>query len=359
MDPLLDTAPCGFLVFADDGTIIVINATLVEWLGHEPGELEGRHIESILPIAGRIFYQTHFFPLLKLHDRADEIYLSLRCRHGEDLPVLVNAVRRRRDGLVVNDCVIVPMRQRRRFEDEILLAKKAAEVASQAKAKFLSTMSHEIRTPLQAISGYVDVISEGIHGPVTEAQLEELHNITAAIGYLLGLINDILNLTRLEAGKAELRLESVRVEAAITSAEMLVRHRIREEGLEYAREPGGEDLVVRADPDKLQQILLNLLGNAIKFTPPGGRISVGCGRVDDRVGIHVGDTGRGIPPDQIAHIFEPFVQVNRQPLELSRQGAGLGLAISRELAHAMGGGISVKSVVAEGSVFTLTLPAVE
>ena len=195
MDPLLDTAPCGFLAFADDGTIIAINATLVEWLGHEPGELEGRHVESIFPIAGRIFYQTHFFPLLKLHGSAEEIYFPLRCRNGNDLPVLVNAACRKRDGLMVNDCAILPMRQRRRMEDEILQARKAAESASQAKAKFLSTMSHEIRTPLQAIAGYADIIAEEIHGPDTEAQLEDLQQITVAIQYLLGLINDILDLS--------------------------------------------------------------------------------------------------------------------------------------------------------------------
>lgn len=356
MDSLLDTAPCGFLAFADDGAIIMVNATLVEWLEHEPGELEGRHIETIFSIAGRIFYQTHFFPLLKLHGHADEIYLSLRTKDGEDLPVMVNAARRMRTGLMVNDCVIIPMRQRRRFEDEILQAKKVAEKASQAKARFLSTMSHEIRTPLQAISGFVDIMAEGIHGPVSESQLEDLRHINTAIEYLLGLINEILNLARLEAGKIELRLTSVRATDALEVAESLVKHRMREAGLHYLFEECPGDLMVRADADRLQQILLNLLGNAIKFTPHGGSIAVGCEVRENRVSIHVRDTGRGIPADQLDRIFEPFVQVNRQPLELSRQGAGLGLAISRELAHAMGGAITVSSVVGEGSTFTLTLP---
>lgn len=358
MDSLLDNAPCGFLAFADDGTIIMINATLVEWLGHEPGELEGRHVESIFPIAGRIFYQTHFFPLLKLQGKADEIYLSLRSRGGEDLPVLVNAVRGKRDGLVVNDCVIVPMRQRWRMEDEILQARKAAEMASQAKAKFLSTMSHEIRTPLQAISGYVDIIAEEIHGPVTALQLEDLQQITAAIQYLLGLINDILDLSRLEAGKTELRLEPVRVAEAIAAAESLVLHRMREREIRYVREECAPDILLRADPGRLKQILLNLMGNAIKFTSSAGTITVGCVSREERVSIFVRDTGRGIPPDEIGRIFEPFVQVNRQPVELSRQGAGLGLAICRELAHAMGGEITVESSVGEGSTFTIALPAV-
>jgi PAS domain S-box-containing protein len=358
MDSLLDTAPCGFLTFADDGAILMVNSTLLEWLGVEQGELEGRHIESILPISSRIFYQSYFFPLLTLHGRADEIYLSLRGRSGDEIPVLVNAARTQRNGMMVNDCVIVPMRQRRRFEDEILLAKKSAEEASQAKAKFLSTMSHEIRTPLQAIAGYVDIIAEGIHGPVTEPQLDDLRHITSAIQFLLGLINDILNLARLEAGKIDLRLKSVRVAEIFTAVEGLVQHRIRERDLQYRREECGTELEVRADPERLQQILLNFLGNAIKFTGTGGCIALGCRRAGDRASMYVRDSGRGIPPDQIERIFEPFVQVNRQPVELSRQGAGLGLAISRELAHAMGGEITVESTVGEGSIFTITLPIV-
>jgi PAS domain S-box-containing protein len=144
MDELLNTAPCGFLAFADDGTIINLNATLLEWLGYAEGELPGRHVESLLPPGGRIFYQTHFFPLLKLHGRAEEIYLSLRTLSGRDVPVFVNAVRRERGGAVVNDCVMLPMRQRRRFEDEILAAKREAEEANRVKDALIK----EISTPV-------------------------------------------------------------------------------------------------------------------------------------------------------------------------------------------------------------------
>src|SRR5919107_800198 len=128
MDELLNNAPCGFLAFADDGHILTANATLLGWLGRGGDELVGRHVENIFPPGGRIFYQTHFFPLLKLHGRAEEIYLSLRGAGGEDVPVLINAARRERADSQVNECVFVPMRQRRRFEDEILAAKREARV---------------------------------------------------------------------------------------------------------------------------------------------------------------------------------------------------------------------------------------
>jgi sigma-B regulation protein RsbU (phosphoserine phosphatase) len=133
IDELLDTAPCGFLSFTDDGAIVIINNTLLVLLGYAEDELRGRKIETILPIASRIFYQTHFFPLLKLHGKVEEIYFSLRSKQGNDLPILVNALRRDKSGGFVNDCIFIPIRQRIQYEDEILKAKKAAEAAIHAQ----------------------------------------------------------------------------------------------------------------------------------------------------------------------------------------------------------------------------------
>ncbi|HEV2706698.1 MAG TPA: STAS domain-containing protein [Pyrinomonadaceae bacterium] len=146
MDELLNTAPCGFLSFADDGIITTVNATLLGWLAYDEAELVGRHVESVLPPGGRIFYQTHFFPLLKLHGRAEEIYLSLCAASGDLLPVFVNAARRERDGVPANDCVFVPMQQRRRFEDEILSAKKEAEEANRIKDALIEELSTPVIT---------------------------------------------------------------------------------------------------------------------------------------------------------------------------------------------------------------------
>ena len=151
MDELLNTAPCGFLSFADDGRVVAVNDTLLGLLGYERGELVGRHLESLLPVASRIFYQTHLFPLLKLHGQAEEIYLALRAAGGEDVPVLANAARRERDGSAVNDCVFVPMRQRRRFEDEILAAKREAEEANRAKDALIEELSTPVSTVWEGV----------------------------------------------------------------------------------------------------------------------------------------------------------------------------------------------------------------
>jgi len=357
VDDVLDAAPCGFLSFADDGTIVMVNATLSRMLGYARAELEGRHLESVLPVPTRIFYHTHFFPLVRLHGTVEEIYLTLRSKGGEDVHVLANAARRERDGAVVNDCVFIQIRQRHRYEAEILQAKKAAEEANRAKSKFLSMMSHDLRTPLSAVTGYADILSMGIRGPVNDAQREGLRRIKDASQYLLGLLNDILDIARLDSGQVHVRVEPVPVHAALARAEELVLLRLQEAGLEYGRDGCGPETRVRADPERLQQILLNLLTNAIKFTPRGGRVSVTCKSAGDRTLVRVSDTGRGIPDDHIARIFDPFVQVDRHQNEPSQQGVGLGLAISRDLARAMDGDLTVESTVGQGSAFTLTLPS--
>lgn len=146
MDDLLNRAPCGFMTFTDEGTIEAVNATLLRLLGHDADRLLGQHIDSVLPIASRIFYQTHFFPLLKLQGEVHEVYFSLRSKAGEDIPVLVNAVRREREGSEVNDCIIIPMRQRRRYEDEILEAKRVAEEANRIKDELIVELSTPVIT---------------------------------------------------------------------------------------------------------------------------------------------------------------------------------------------------------------------
>jgi len=151
MDELLNRAPCGFLSLADDGLVLAVNATLLGWLGYEEGEVAGRHFETLLPPGGRLFYQSYFFPLLKLRDRAEEVYLSLRARDGGEVPVLANAARRERAGAVVNDCVFVPMRQRRRFEDELLTAKREAEEANRLKDELIEDLSTPVITVAEGV----------------------------------------------------------------------------------------------------------------------------------------------------------------------------------------------------------------
>jgi len=356
MNDLLNTAPCGFVTFADDGTILFTNVRLRERLGYAAGELEGRPLETILSVGGRIFYHTHFFPLLKMQGIAEEIYLSLKSKSGDDVPVLANAARRERDGQTVNDCVFVRMRQRQRYEDELLRARKEADEAGEAKARFLSMMSHDLRTPLQAISGYADVLALEMHGPINDEQREDLRAIKSASQEMMRLMNDILGFAQAESGRMEVRIAPVAIGDALDRAESLLRPRFQERGLTFERSECADDLVVAADPDRLQQILLNLLTNAIKFTTPGGTISVACEPAGSNVRIHVRDTGIGIPEERVADIFEPFVQVHDEKTPAGPRGVGLGLAISRDLARAMGGDLTAASSPGHGSIFTITLP---
>lgn len=359
MDEQLNHAPCGYITFGDDGRIIACNTTLAQLLGYEPDELVGRHFELILGVGGKIFYQTHFFPILKLKGEVEEVYLSLRTREGTDVPVLANAVRREQDGAAVNACVVMRMLQRSQFEDELIHARKIAEAASDTKAKFLSMMSHELRTPLQAISGYSDLLIDGLSGPLNEDQLSDIRSIRSASDELVRLLNDILDFARLESGHAEMKLEPVNVHAALQRAENLLAPKFHEAGLAYSRVECDHDVAVRANPDRLQQVLLNLMTNAVKFTARGGLISVECEATDGRSVVRIRDTGCGIPQDQLGRIFDPFVQVDRHRVEQRQRGVGLGLSISRELTRAMGGELTAESVVNEGSVFTISLPKAE
>lgn len=241
---------------------------------------------------------------------------------------------------------------------EVAEARGAAETANRAKSDFLASMSHELRTPLNAIAGHVQLIELGIHGPVTDAQREALARIERGQKHLLGLINDILNFARIEAGRIEYRIRNVALADAIADIAPMIEPQMAAKELRYTVLLDGERTTVRADREKLQQVLLNLLSNATKFTDPGGRVSVETMHDGDAAGtvsIHVTDTGCGIPREKLESIFDPFIQVD-PAYSRSGSGTGLGLAISRDLARGMGGDLHARSTPGEGSTFTLTVP---
>jgi signal transduction histidine kinase len=216
-------------------------------------------------------------------------------------------------------------------------------------------MSHELRTPLNAIGGYAELLEIGVHGPITPEQRNALERIQMSQRHLLGLINAVLNYTRIEAGNVSYHLEAVPVADALSSCEALTAPQMRSKGLTLHFQRCAPSLTVNADREKLQQIVLNLLTNSMKFTDAGGAVNLSCTASDGHIDIMVNDTGRGIEADQLQRIFEPFVQVDAR-LTRTQEGVGLGLAISRDLARGMGGDLLVESRVGEGSTFTLTMP---
>lgn len=249
-------------------------------------------------------------------------------------------------------------------------ARAVAESANQAKSHFLATMSHELRTPLNAIVGYLEVLEIGVSGPLTDAQRSNLGRIRSSSDHLLALIEDILDIAKIESARLSVNPQVAPAADVVESAVSLVRGRAEAQGVTLSVSTSGqENVAFFGDADRVRQILTNLLTNAIKFTEPGGEVSIefghtaGVGSEGGSPGgrwtyFRVSDTGIGIEETQLLRIFDPFVQVDSGHTR-SRGGAGLGLAISRRLARLMGGDISVSSEVGRGSVFALRLPSVK
>lgn len=258
--------------------------------------------------------------------------------------------------------------ERQRQLERERAARAEAEAASQSKSEFLAMMSHELRTPLNAVIGYAELLDLGIAGPLTIDQRHQLSRIRASGRHLLGLVNEVLDLAKIEAGRLSVNIAAARAGNAADAALSLVQNSTEEKGIRLSGQCLGEtSAVFEGDEDRVRQILVNLLSNAVKFTEPGGEIALECGTTspdaDARlhgskqwVYLRVRDTGVGIRQENLPYIFDPFVQGETGHTR-SNDGSGLGLTISRRLARMMGGDLTVQSTPGSGSVFTLWLPA--
>jgi signal transduction histidine kinase len=241
-----------------------------------------------------------------------------------------------------------------RLFHEIQQKTRELEDANRHKSEFLASMSHELRTPLNAIIGFSDVLLQGMFGDTNDKQTEYLQDILASGQHLLSLINDILDISRIEAGRMELDLAAFDLPSAIDNALALMRERAGRREITLSRHVDARLGEIRADERKLKQILLNLISNAVKFTPEGGRVDVRAGLSDGAAEISVTDTGIGIAPEHHEAVFEEFRQVGAA--EHRALGTGLGLALSRKFVELHGGRIWVKSQPGAGSTFTFTVP---
>jgi PAS domain S-box-containing protein len=247
----------------------------------------------------------------------------------------------------------------RQRNNDLAFALEQSQVADKAKIDFLAMMSHELRTPLNCIIGFSDAATQKIHGPLKESYVEYFSNIHKAGTHLLDIINDILDTANIEAGNLTIEPLPTRVADLVDEAANMVEPKIGDKRKIVTKKGKvvDTDLLVVADRLRAKQILVNLLGNALKFTPEGGQIGVDVALVPkELVDITVWDTGIGIPEDELEQVFNPFYQVEKNILVREVEGAGLGLAISKQLAQLMKGDLSVESTVGKGTRFTLSLP---
>jgi signal transduction histidine kinase len=241
------------------------------------------------------------------------------------------------------------------MNDELQRVYRELESASRHKSEFLANMSHELRTPLNAILGFSQVLEKRLFGELNEKQREYIEDILSSGHHLLSLINDVLDLSKVEAGQIELEVVPFSLREAVERGVVMVRERASKGGVALAAEVAPEVQVISGDERRIRQILFNLLSNAVKFTPSGGRIGISAARVDGEIQVAVADTGPGIAPEDLGRIFEEFQQTDAGAKQ--HEGTGLGLALSKRLVELHGGRIWVESEVGVGSRFVFTLPA--
>jgi PAS domain S-box-containing protein len=383
---LFDFAPDPYLTTDLYGTIRDANIAASRLLGVEAKLLAGRPLPSFLEESARKQYRHRLDQLCDL-GRLDDWEIWLHPQNGARRAVAISIARASRKGTATEyRWMIRDITKRRdaeeairdlnrelelrvvsrttqlaaanRIKDELLLserkAREEAEGANRAKSDFLALLSHEVRTPLQAIFGYTELLEREIHGPLTDAQRRDLQRIEQSQQHLLGLITAILDFARIESGQAiEVHLYPTVVSEILYNMEGLIGSQLETKELKYRYRCDDPSLTASADGAKVQQIILNLLANAIKFTPVGGSIRLECDSEQEAVAIHVIDSGIGIPTDQLEAVFQPFVQIRTR--NSLTTGTGLGLPISRRLAVAMGGSLTARSELGTGSTFTLRL----
>jgi PAS domain S-box-containing protein len=340
-----------------DGTITSWNAGAQRIAGYTAEEIIGRHFSIFYPpedVANN--KPQNELEVVRRDGRFEEEGWRLR-KGGQRYwsNVIITAIYNAERQLVGFGKDTRDLTERREASERALADARrvaAAETANRTKSEFLAAMSHELRTPLNAIGGYAELLTMGLGGPVSGDQQEYLERIRRSQQHLLGIINDILNFSRIEAGQVEYEIETVKAADVADSVVPMIIPQAEAKGLKVEQRTKSSTKL-KADRGKLEQVLLNLLSNATKFTNEGS-IEITTFEEGDRAGIRVRDTGIGIPADKLNSVFEPFVQVGRS-LTTPHEGTGLGLAISRDLTKAMGGELLVQSELGKGTTFSISL----
>jgi PAS domain S-box-containing protein len=364
---LIESAPDAILQMNSSGAIVIANRRTAEMFGYTHDELLALGVNALVPESKRGNNAAHLSYFAAARDnrtvrgldlyvqRKDgtefpvEVSLSpIRTEHGTDVTAIIRDVTDRKHSEQQERAL------RESYMAELEMRHKDAESAAVLKSDFLSSVSHELRTPLHTIIGFSELLAEDRSGPLNETQQKFLHHIRKDSAHLLGMINDVLDLSRIEAGRMTVRADWMPLRAAVTEALDALRPFADSRSVSL-REGSHLDLTVCADPQRLRQVLYNLLNNGAKFTGPGGQVSVDACLKDKLVEITISDTGVGIAQEDCTHIFDKFYQVPGSPTGV-REGTGLGLAICQQLVELQGGTIRVESELHKGSHFRFTLP---
>lgn len=366
---LIENAPDAILQVDSSGKIVIANRGTELMFGYSREELIGMQVDDLIPQAARSRHAAHrksFEAAGLSRPMGLGLDLSALRKDGSEFPVEISLSPTRNDSSIHVTAVIRDVTERKRAEQQIdslresYLAElearhKEAERLNRLKSEFIASVSHELRTPLHTIIGFAELLDEQETGPLNEKQKRFVHHIRADSDHLLNLINDVLDLSRIEAGGLVVRTEALPLKAVISEAVNSVRPQAKSKQLTVCVEHSPE-INVLADPLRVRQILYNLLSNAVKFTDPGGEIGVIAKEEGDFVQITVSDTGLGIPAAECERIFDKFYQVGYTTTGV-RQGTGLGLTISKQLVEMQGGRIWVDSELGKGSQFHFNLPA--
>ena len=360
LEDLYERAPCGYFTMEPDGRIVKLNETLVGWLGLPREQILGTRFQDRLTVAGRIYHDTHYMPLLTMQGLAREIAFDLQRPNAPPLPVMVTTLAERdASGAVVRyRAAVFEASSRRSYEREIVRQRQAAEHEATARSALLAMLSHDIRSPLSSIVMAIDLLEDS-NAAAERARYASL--VRKAAHNVLDLVNAILDHSRLEAGAAAWEPQPTDLRALL--GEIVAIHSVKAESkrIELRTHVDGRvPATLLLDRYKLGQVITNLVSNAIKFTERGHVVAeIHALRVDAReaeLQLRVADTGAGIAADQLATIFDEYKQVS-PAAALRFGGAGLGLAISRKLAALAGTTIEIESEVGRGTTFTCVLRA--
>jgi protein-histidine pros-kinase len=357
---MLESAPEAMVIVNQAGSIVLVNSQTESLFGYPRHELHGQPVEMLVPERFRDqhpSYRDDFFREPRVRAIREGMGLFGRRKDGSEFPVEINLSPLETSEGVLAISSIHDISERKRFERALREKNIELENASQAKDLFLATMSHELRTPLNAIIGFTGTLLMKLPGPLNVAQEKQLGTVQSSAKHLLSLINDLLDLAKIESGKVELHAEPVACREVVQEVAASLRPQAEAKGLSLDVSVAPPDLVVRADRRALSQILLNLTSNGIRFTEQGG-VRLDVRRLEEGVQFltefAVADTGVGIQEADQAKLFQAFTQVGA-PRKRRFEGTGLGLHLSQKLAELLGGRITFHSEFGRGSTFTLTL----